>query len=614
MMTGFKRPFRLSRMRVCQYFVLLLVMLTQAGMADQRFTTVRVASISFEPVKLDLAGNTETLESWFRHAADGGAQLAVAPEGILDGYIVNEIIAREIPADRMRDVAVAIDSPTIRRFQQLARELRMCLVFGFAERIGEDVFNTAVFIDSAGDICGKYHKMQFAEGYDDTWWFNRPGSTSRAFNTPFGRCGVLICNDRWNPRLAKIPALDGAQFLVIPSFGSTSKSQDEAVLARGIETGLPVVEANVGVSLIVSDDRVATVRRQKQGITFGEIRIPADRMADPEARDRAEAEFLQWREKEMSVRLAKAIRRLDPRGPARDEDVAVLKTSELEVVIGNNRSLETDDVQHRAGYNGVFAIRARQQAESPFVPAYAGINLEHYFDGRPRSESHVFFEPRHAKMNLTKINERTAELHQPATPVFGVESWTRFEVKERHSIDFSFRCRPHRNDYVGGFLGVFWASYINAPLNKSMYFIDAESSLEHPMWKQLCTQLHNRDSTVRHASEAVELMFQGRETLFANDSPLRYSTPFFYGRFRNMVLIYVFRPGAGLRFTHSPSGGGRTTNGDDTNPAWDFQLIVTDPQPGEEYRLEGRLIYKEWTNRDDVLSEVSEYLSKTPDP
>ena len=81
-----------------------------------------------------------------------------------------------------------------------------------------------------------------------------------------------------------------------------------------------------------------------------------------------------------------------------------------------------------------------------------------------------------------------------------------------------------------------------------------------------------------------------------------------------MVLIYVFRPGAGLRFTHSPSGGGRTTNGDDTNPAWDFQLIVTDPQPGEEYRLEGRLIYKEWTNRDDVLSEVSEYLSNTPDP
>ncbi len=46
----------------------------------------------------------------------------------------------------MRDVAVTIDSPSIKRFRSLARELDICLVFGFAERIDQDVFNSAVFI------------------------------------------------------------------------------------------------------------------------------------------------------------------------------------------------------------------------------------------------------------------------------------------------------------------------------------------------------------------------------------------------------------------------------------------------------------------------------------
>lgn len=274
---------------------------------SSRGQRVRVASISFRPVKLDLAGNADRLEHWFRKAAAGGAKLAVAPEGILDGYAVNEIIAGEVPAARLREVALTIDSPMIGRFQKLANELDLCLVFGFAERVGDDLFNCAVFIDNVGEICGKYHKMQFAEGYDDSWWFNRLGAQSRAFDTPLGRCGVMICNDRWNPQLAQIPALDGAQFLVIPSFGSTSRKQDEAVLARGVENDLPIVEANVGVSLIVSDNRVAALNREVEGITFGEIDIPPRSTVDPSQRDRVERAFLNWRKTEMQRRLKKRL-------------------------------------------------------------------------------------------------------------------------------------------------------------------------------------------------------------------------------------------------------------------------------------------------------------------
>jgi predicted amidohydrolase len=272
--------------------------------------TVRVAAISFVPTKLDLEGNAQRLERAFRSAAEGGAEISVGPEGALDGYVVNEIIAGEMPADRMREVAIGLDHPVIERFRQVARELDMCLAFGFAERIKEDVYNCAVFIDGSGAIRGKYHKMQFDEGYDPSWWYNRLGKTSRAFDTPYGRCGFLICNDRWNAALARIPVLDGAQFLLIPAMGSRSESQDAAVLSRSQENRVPIVEANVGVTLIADGTQIIALDRKEEGITFGEITISPPARADAAKRDEAEEQFLIWRKTEMQTRLLRRLERL----------------------------------------------------------------------------------------------------------------------------------------------------------------------------------------------------------------------------------------------------------------------------------------------------------------
>ena len=271
---------------------------------------VRVAAISFVPTKFDIQGNADRLEQAFRQAKLGGAQIAVAPEGALDGYVVNEIIAGKAPAEKMREVAIPLDHPIIQRFQRLATELEMSLVFGLAERMEDDVYNSAIFIDHEGLIRGKYHKMQFAEGYDPSWWYNRLGRGSRAFDTPFGRAGILICNDRWNPSLARIPVLDGARFLLIPAMGLRSEQQDEAVRSRARENGVPIVEANVGVTLIVNDGKIVAVDRQEEGITFADITIPPPAASQDEERDRVEKEFLQWREQEMKVRLKKTLKKL----------------------------------------------------------------------------------------------------------------------------------------------------------------------------------------------------------------------------------------------------------------------------------------------------------------
>jgi hypothetical protein len=57
----------------------------------------------------------------------------------------------------------------------------------------------------------------------------------------------------------------------------------------------------------------------------------------------------------------------------------------------------------------------------------------------------------------------------------------------------------------------------------------------------------------------------------------------------------------------SPGDRPRAKSGDDTNPAWDFQLVIPSPEIGTEYGLHMRVVYKPWAGRADVLNEVRRY-------
>jgi hypothetical protein len=289
-------------------------------------------------------------------------------------------------------------------------------------------------------------------------------------------------------------------------------------------------------------------------------------------------------------------------------DYAEFSVSRLTCIIGNNASLG----EHKARYNGVFSMSSPDQSETPYVPFYAGINLENFFDQRPRHEDgDVFFEPRAQHIDFKKVNDTTADLYQPPTPYFGIESKIRFELKEPYYIDVDYTCIPHKADLKGGFFGVFWASYINAPINKSIYFLGKGSTLDEPFWEQYVTHKHDRDSTVKSQDDPFDPLFDPGPTVLWNQiSLLQYGSSFYYGRFRNMVLIYIFKPNPQVRFSHSPSGGGKSKDGSQANPAWDFQLVVPDYEVNKEYGFEMRAVYKVWEGRDDVIAEVRKFLDE----
>lgn len=283
---------------------------------------------------------------------------------------------------------------------------------------------------------------------------------------------------------------------------------------------------------------------------------------------------------------------------------AELKTGEITALVGDN----TSHGQHKNGYNGLWSLTSVHEPRNLFVPLYAGLNLEHIFDGRAMKAVEERFEPRYSPMQLTGVTDVSATLHQPPTFHSQFESWTTFKVKPPYYIDFEFRCVPRGAVFTGDYIGLFWASYINAPVDKSIYFPHEAKADGSVIWQQFCTQWHNRDSTVLHRSDAFQPQFAPEErALYVYTSQIRYALPLYYGRFGDMTLIYMFDRVEGIRLTHSPSGGGWAPAGDDTNPAWDFQFIIHPWEVGREYGFRLRAAYKRWSGRADILEEYGKF-------
>lgn len=278
---------------------------------------------------------------------------------------------------------------------------------------------------------------------------------------------------------------------------------------------------------------------------------------------------------------------------------------DLTAVIGDNEAHGS----HRAGYNGVHSLTHRTEATNLFVPTVAGFNLEHIMEGeRELSDAgaarRIFFEPRNTPMTFRKLSDVEAELHQAPTPTFKVESWTRFTLVAPHYLDFHFRFRPTTADgFRHGWLGLFWASYIDGPDDRSMYFLGRN------LWQQLCTPAHNNQSTVVHRDNHVDLKFTAgsEDALFKNYSPLKFDEPFFYGLFRQHIFIVMFDRGTNIRLTHSPSGGGTNRERQTTNPAWDFQFILPTFDVNREYSFRARAVYRERCSRSEVLQEYDSW-------
>ena len=88
--------------------------------------------------------------------------------------------------------------------------------------------------------------------------------------------------------------------------------------------------------------------------------------------------------------------------------------------------------------------------------------------------------------------------------------------------------------------------------------------------------------------------------------------PVYYGLFGTHQYILMFDRNDGIRFAHSPSGGGPPSA---TEVAWDWQFIIPTYDVLREYGYRARVVYRERCSREEVLREFRtwrESLKKEP--
>jgi N-carbamoylputrescine amidase len=118
------------------------------------------------------------------------------------------------------DLAEPIPGPSSAAFQKIAKKYGVVIVASLFEKRASGLYhNTAVIIDADGSLLGLYRKMHIPDDplFYEKFYFT-PGDTGfRAWQTKYGKIGVLICWDQWYPEGARLTSLQGAEILFYPT-------------------------------------------------------------------------------------------------------------------------------------------------------------------------------------------------------------------------------------------------------------------------------------------------------------------------------------------------------------------------------------------------------------
>ena len=149
-----------------------------------------VGIVTLKSAPWELEDNFQRLEAYVREVAGRRAQVIVAPESVLDGYVFNADPTSQL-ADMLEIAQTVPDGAYIQRAGALCKELGIYLIFGLLEREDQTLFNACVMLDPQGEVIAHYRKITTAGEYAIT-----PGRALQPFDTPLGRLGFLLCSDR----------------------------------------------------------------------------------------------------------------------------------------------------------------------------------------------------------------------------------------------------------------------------------------------------------------------------------------------------------------------------------------------------------------------------------
>jgi NAD+ synthetase len=175
--------------------------------------TLTLALAQFQPKKGDYAGNVARVGACLVQAAglEPRPRLVCFPETSTSGYFLeggvreHAVTAGQLAADLHRAYA----GPPVD------------VSVGFYEVWRNKLYNSALYVSlgESAPLVRHVHRKVFLPTYGlfDEARFVEPGHEIRAFDTPWGRAALLVCEDVWHSLSGTVAALDGAQLIIVPT-------------------------------------------------------------------------------------------------------------------------------------------------------------------------------------------------------------------------------------------------------------------------------------------------------------------------------------------------------------------------------------------------------------
>ncbi|WNZ13053.1 carbon-nitrogen hydrolase family protein [Streptomyces sp. 11x1] len=253
---------------------------------------MRTALLQSSGLPGSVVGNLKVLDEAAGRAADAGAGLVVTPEMFLTGYAIGDDIAR---------LAEAADGDSADAVAEIAGRHGVAIVYGYPERAGEAVFNSAQLVSAEGVRLANYRKTHLFGCFERDHF--APGERSVVQADLGGlRVGLLICYDVEFPENVRAHALAGTDLLVVPTaqmhpFQFVAESM---IPVRAFENQMYVAYVNrvgregefefVGLSTLAGPDGVARTRAGRaEDLVLAEVDpafVAASREANPYLQDR----------------------------------------------------------------------------------------------------------------------------------------------------------------------------------------------------------------------------------------------------------------------------------------------------------------------------------------
>ena len=166
---------------------------------------MKLAALQMHAVAGDRTANLFRIETAVREAAAQGADLLVAPELVVTGYGAG---------DKISELAEPAEGDLAERLAALSRETGTALAVGFAERDGDTVWNSAIYVD--GQRSRVYRKSHLYGPYERALF--KPEKPTACIVEHRGmKLGMLICYDVEFPENVRRLAQAGAQAVIVPT-------------------------------------------------------------------------------------------------------------------------------------------------------------------------------------------------------------------------------------------------------------------------------------------------------------------------------------------------------------------------------------------------------------